>query len=240
MYQWVSKVKWDSVDKIIFVSNAMQDKFCLQFPEQRHKTVVIPVGISTELYQLKRTGNNGGNIGTLCFLSPRKRVYELILAFYELTKTNNNLHLHIGGSPDPAFTDYIEAMERIVCELKLQDKVTFYGAITKPWEWYQNIDIFISNSYSEGLQVALMEAMASGCYCLSHYWDGVEELLPLTNLYYSDQELQERVVRYLNKLEIEKQKDQEEMRSIACEKVDIQRVKAQIREVIEELAASPI
>ena len=85
-----------------------------------------------------------------------------------------------------------------------------------------------------------MEAMASGCYCLSHYWDGVEELLPMTNLYYSDQELQERVVHYLNKPETGKQKDREEMRSIACEKVDIQSIKTQIREVIEELAASPI
>ena len=37
MYQWVSKVKWDAVDKIIFVSKAMQDKFCLQFPEHDTK-----------------------------------------------------------------------------------------------------------------------------------------------------------------------------------------------------------
>jgi hypothetical protein len=38
-----------------------------------------------------------------------------------------------------------------------------------------------------------MEAVASGCYCLSHDWDGADELLPAENLYLTDSQLRQSV-----------------------------------------------
>ncbi len=237
MYTWVNRINWDAVDKIIVVSDAKKKEFISRFPEQAEKIVVSSPSISLEKF-IPKPKNFNGDIGILCQLTPRKRVYELILTFYELLKLRNNLHLHIAGAPDPAQEDYYQALKFLVKELDLHDNVTFYGKVTDPWNWYQNIDIFISNSYSEGLQVALMEAMASGCYCLSHCWDGAEEMLPDSHLYRSDNELQEKIIQFIETSDVEKQRIRQIMRGIACEKFDIEQTKTQIRQVIEEVGAS--
>jgi glycosyltransferase involved in cell wall biosynthesis len=234
MYGWVNRINWDAVDKIIVVSQAKKREFIAKYPNQEDKLIVSSPSISLEKFT-PSTKIYGGDIGTLCHLSPRKRVYELILAFYELLRSGGDFHLHIGGGPDPAFEDYYHALQYLVDELGLREKVTFYGNVTEPWNWYPQIDIFISNSYSEGLQVALMEAMASGCYCLSHKWDGVNEMLPSDQLYYSDNELVQKIINYDESPEVDKQEISRSMRRIACEKFDINQTKAQFRQVIEEV-----
>jgi glycosyltransferase involved in cell wall biosynthesis len=155
-----------------------------------------------------------------------------VLAFHELVITQPGFHLHIAGGPQTQHMDYYAALHDLVRELDLQDKVTFYGPVNEPWKWYKNIDIFISNSYSEGLQVAPMEAMASGCYCLSHRWDGAEELLPEAYLYYTDRQLLEKIITYCDASEHEKDLEKKHMRAIVSEKFNIHRIKEQIRGVI--------
>jgi glycosyltransferase involved in cell wall biosynthesis len=147
-------------------------------------------GIQTNSKEYKR------DIGILCHLTPRKRVYELILAFYELCHLKQGFHLHIGGGRHDRFGDYYTALYALVTKLNLIDQVTFYGHVTDPQVWYQKIDIFISNSYSEGLQVSPMEAIASGCYSLSHHWDGADELIPSDALFFSERELVEKICLY--------------------------------------------
>lgn len=239
MYEWVNRVNWEHVDRIILVSQAKKREFATKFPGQEHKIVVSSPSTSLEKFTPTSKKFNG-DIGILCNLTPRKRVYDLILTFYELSKISNDFHLHIAGGMDSSFTDYYEALHYIVKTLSLQDKVTFYGNVTDTQNWYHKIDIFISNSYSEGLQVAPMEAMASGCYCLSHRWDGAEELLPPEYLYYTGQELQEKIMRYSELSEAQKSTEKDRMRTIACEKFDIRKTITQVRQVIDEVAKSAI
>jgi glycosyltransferase involved in cell wall biosynthesis len=237
MYEWVNRINWVNVDKIILVSQAKKKEFVAQFPDQEHKVIVSSPSTSLIKFVPEPKKFNG-DIGILCNLTPRKRVYDLILDFYELNKTAGSFHLHIAGGMDPSFKDYYEALLYIVRELNLQDKVTFYGNVTDTPNWYHLIDIFISNSYSEGLQVAPMEAMASGCYCLSHQWDGAEELLPPENLYFTGKELQEKIMQYGEMPEARKSIEKDRMRAIACDKFDIRQTITQIRQVIDEVAAT--
>lgn len=233
MFQWSGQINWANVDKVILVSRAMQQKFARDFPEHAHRTVVINESVSTQRFQ-PVSKPFAGDIGTLCFPTPRKRVYELILAFAELNRRRSGYRLHIGGSSNK-FGDYNDALHSLVKKLALEDQVIFYGKVSEPWNWYRNIDIFISNSYSEGLQVAPMEAMASARYCLSHYWDGAEELLPEDHLFLTDSELLAKIFEYADWPEAEKRRQQEEMRRIACEKFDLEQIKEQLRGVIETL-----
>jgi glycosyltransferase involved in cell wall biosynthesis len=234
MFKWAPKVNWDKVDRVIVVSEAMRQKFAERFPENGHKVVVVNEGISIQNFQPVEKAYSG-DIGTLCFLTPRKRVYELILAFAELDRKASGFRLHIGGDSDK-FPDYNDAVYSLVRKLGLQDKVRFYGEIKEPQSWYGNIDIFVSNSYSEGLQVAPMEAMASGRYCLSHHWDGAEELLPVENLFLTNSELHSKILAYQDMDEIEKKHQQEKLRSIVCENFDIEIIKKQIKQIIVEVA----
>jgi glycosyltransferase involved in cell wall biosynthesis len=235
LYQWVEQVSWDPVDKIIVVSEAKRDEFVKMYPDHASKVIVIPVSISLDRFQLQAKEFNG-NIGILCHLTPRKRVYDLLLTFYELNKDNNGFHLHIAGGQHPNHGDYFYALKNMVERLGLQNKVTFYGNVTDTWNWYQKIDIFISNSYSEGLQVAPMEAMACGCYCFAHHWSGADELLPGENLYYSGQELNQKIIAYSALPEAKRFEHRNRMREIARSHFDIEKTKIRIREVIESAA----
>ena len=235
MYQWVDKINWDAVDKIILVSEAKKREFIELFPDQASKVSVVYEAVDPRKYQFSPKPF-AGNIGILCHLTPRKRVYELILAFNELVQSRDGLHLHIAGGPRDSFSDYYRALQHIVSDLGLEEQVTFYGNVKEPAKWYSQIDIFISNSYSEGLQVALLEAMASGCFCLAHRWDGAEEALPKKYLYYSDSELQQRILAYCRNSEADKKQIMAGMRKVVSEKFNIEKSKAAVRKIVEEAA----
>jgi glycosyltransferase involved in cell wall biosynthesis len=232
MYDWVDRIDWNHVDGIILVSEAKQREFASRFPAQAGKVTVIREAVDTDRFR-PAAKTFGGDIGILCHLSPRKRVYELILTFYDLLKQRDDLHLHIGGGPDAGFQDYDEALHGLVRKLNLGDKVTFYGNVKDPAGWYHKIDVFISNAYSEGIQVAALESMSSGCLCLAHHWDGAEEMLPEACLYYTDSELQQKILAYSAAPANARQAQQEQMRRIVCERFNIQHAAVRIREFIE-------
>jgi glycosyltransferase involved in cell wall biosynthesis len=237
MYQWVNRINWEAVDKIILVSHAKKKEFIAKFPTQADKIVVSGPSTSLEKFTPQPKTFNG-DIGILCHLTPRKRVYDLILTFYELLQQKNNLHLHVAGGMDSAFEDYYYALQSLVVDLGIQEKVTFYGNVKDTWNWYHKVDIFISNSYSEGLQVAPMEAMASGCYCLAHHWRGAEELLPPKYLYYTDTELRDKILQYCKISDTEKLEQKKCMRTLAQENFDIKQTIKQVVGAVDEVAAT--
>lgn len=234
MYQWAPQVSWAYVDRVILVSHAKLREFTQLFPEQAQKAVVIPEAISLEKFQ-PSSKEFRGDLGILCHLTPRKRVYELILAFSELVEQRPGFHLHIGGGAHELHGDYYQAMQVLVRRLHLEGCVTFYGNVTDSRAWHQRVDIFISNSYSEGLQVSPMEAIASGCYCLSHAWDGADELLPPDDIYITDRELIHKILAFADGTLQERREKQEAQRTLVHERFDVDRIKLQIRNLVEEV-----
>ena len=234
MYQWAPQVNWAYVDRVILVSHAKLREFTQLFPEQAQKAVVIPEAISLENFQ-SSSKEFRGDLGILCHLTPRKRVYELILAFSELVEQRPGFHLHIGGGEHELHGDYYQAMQVLVRRLNLTDKVTFYGNVTETEAWHNRIDIFISNSYSEGLQVSPMEAIGSGCYCLSHAWDGADELLPVDDIYITDTELINKILIYADNSQQERYLQREAQLTLVRERFDINKIKVQIRRLVEEV-----
>lgn len=237
MYRWADRVNWDAVDRIILVTEAKRREFIRRFPAQSGKVVVIPEAVSLQRFQ-PAPKPFAGDIGILCHLRPRKRVYELILAFHRLSQLRPGFHLHIGGGEAPGFGEYYEAMHSLVRKLGLEDEVTFYGHVDRPEEWYAGIDIFISNGYSEGLQVSLLEAIASGCYSLSHFWDGADELMPADTLYFGEAELVERILCYADMPEAERERRRLALQQAVAAHNDVDKTKREIRELIEAVAAS--
>jgi glycosyltransferase involved in cell wall biosynthesis len=237
MYQWAQRINWDAVDRLIVVSEAKLREFSEAFPQQAYKAVVIPEAVSVDRFR-PATKRFNGDIGILGHMKPRKRVYELVLTFHELTEHSPDFHLHIGGGRAPGFEEYHEVVTQLVDRLGLRDKVTFYGHIQKPEEWYPLIDILVSNGYSEGLQVSPMEAMATGCYCLSHHWDGAEELLPAGQLFYGNTRLKDLVLAYAAMPDLEKEAARSRMRALVCERFNVDVTKVRIRQVIEAAAQS--
>lgn len=234
LFEWAPKINWNALDKIILVSEAMQDMFIEQYPAHAHKTEVVYNGRSLDRFTPPEDRAFCFNIGMLCNIKPIKRVYEAVLMFYYLCEQGYDCHFYIAGKPT-GDGRYAVAVYKLVERLGLQDRVIFDGYVTDTSSWLQKIDIFISNSYWEGQQVALLEAMAVGCFCLSHWWAGAEEMLPAENLYITEAELRHKIVNYAEMSNGEKERHQAQLRVSACEKFNIARTKAQIRQLIDEL-----
>ena len=236
IFEWAPKIKWDYVDKVIFVSQAMRKRFESLYPEHIHKTEFVYNGRPLDIFKPPIQRNFNFNLGMLCHITPIKRIYEVILMVYNLKAQGYRTHLHIAGKV--VDLRYAAAIYRLVDKLNLQDSIIFYEYVTDSPAWLQNIDIFISNSYWEGQQVSLLEAMATGCYCLAHHWDGAEEILPPENLYFTEAELMQKIIEYSKNPEAKRQDGQTLMRNIALQKFDIERTKVQIRGIIEKVGNS--
>ncbi|MEW5976938.1 MAG: glycosyltransferase family 4 protein [Acidobacteriota bacterium] len=235
LYTWASQINWKVVDKIILVSRAMQRAFSELYPEHAHKTVVINNGVSLKRFEYTGRREFAFRLGMLCNLVAVKRVYEMILLLSRIREAGHNATLRIGGKPDSGELRYAAALYRLVKELRLQGRVEFDGYIADTSLWLQNVDIFVSHSYWEGQQVALLEAMASGCYCVAHCWAGAEEVLPEANLYVQEAELEEKVIQYSRMAVAQRKVQQKELRLLAVSRFDIEQTKAAIRQIIKEV-----
>lgn len=227
---WASRVNWDHVDRVILLTRAMESKFRAAYPDHAHKTAIINNGVDLKKFTPPANKPFQFNLGMVSNIHPIKRIYELVLTVHNLKKLGLNPHLHIAGGrwENAYFDDYYVAIQRAIEKLNLQDNVTQYGFVEDTPAWLQKIDIFISNSYWEGQQVALLEAMGCGCYCLAHFWDGVEEVLPAENIYVTENELIGKIIAFAEKPAAERQSCQAQLRSIAEQQFDITQTAAQI------------
>lgn len=234
LFSTIKELNGSSVDKLIFVSQAMRSRFIRHFPESSNRSLVIYNGV--DLDRFRPSGRPfRWRIGMLGSLLPRKRVYDMICSLADLP-AEVPWQLSVGGPPAKGDEDYWDALQALVGRLGLTERVYFAGHIADPTPWFNNVDVFLSASYSEGLQVSLLEAMASGCYCLSHCWDGVEEVLPVENIFTTDADLRAKLLAYAALPEAEKRQAQRRMRAIAEAKFDERRIVREIVNVVEQVA----
>jgi glycosyltransferase involved in cell wall biosynthesis len=236
IFEFAPLIDWRAVEKIIFVSHAMRRRFETLYPEHASRTEVVYQGKPLDQFR-PEPREFGHDLGMLCDITPIKRVYELILAVYELRQRGYCFRLHIGGEPRRGGIDdrYYASIESAIDKLELREQVRLYGHVENPASWLRNIDVYVSNSFWEGQQTALIEAMATGCYCLSHFWDGAEEVLPKEYLYASDGELQEQLIRYSQLTGEEKRRHHQGMRRLAEDKFDLKTAAAKSRQILEEV-----
>lgn len=234
---WAHRIHWDHVDKVIFVSESIRRRFIDQYPAHAGKAVLVYNAISTEKF-FPAPRPFDFSLGMLCTIAPIKRVYEAILVIKELRDLGYGPTLHIAGGPlnGKYQNRYYLAVHRLVEKLNLQQVVKFYGHVDNPAQWLQNIDIYLSNSYWEGMQTSLLEAMATGCYCLAHFWDGVEEALPPENIYSSDMDLKQKLIFYSELTEDERIRRKNQLVETVCQKFNLANTKAMLREVIDSVS----
>jgi poly(glycerol-phosphate) alpha-glucosyltransferase len=94
---------------------------------------------------------------------PKKGLDLLIPAFSKLAATRRDVFLLIAGHD--AGSGYRPAMERLARTTGAARQVRFLGEISggRKFELLRNADAFVLPSYSEGLPVAALEAMACRC-----------------------------------------------------------------------------
>ncbi len=235
LWDTAPRADWSKVDQVIFVSHAMKRKFSERFPDAAWKAQTVHNGVKVDQFRPKEREFQGV-IGMLGRIEPHKRVYDLILVLNDLRMRGYDLRLKIGGScTEPRYQRYADEASLLAIRLGVEEWVDFDGQIYDTAEWLRQIDIFVSHSTSEGLQVALLEAMATGCYCLSHAWDGVEEVLPPENIYWGERELIAKIEGYSNATDKKREEEKLKLRKIAEEQFTIESQKMKILGIIQQV-----
>lgn len=236
LWDFAPRINWSSISQVILVSRAMERRLLERYPELTGRTVVIHNGVRLDKFTYSPHPFKG-TIGTLSRVEPHKRIDSLVVALHQLLQQGHDLSLRIGGSTNETrYQRYADELALLVRRLDLESNVIFDGQVTDTPEWFKQIDIFVSNSFSEGLQVALLEAMASGCQCLSFAWDGVEEMLPLNNIYLSEAELMDKIREYAQLSNEEKAQQTQALRCIVEDRFNIDDRKHDVCQVVEDVA----
>ncbi len=97
---------------------------------------------------------NTNVVGFIGRLAPEKNLFNLISSFAEAQKNHQNLLLILVGA------GMLEAkLKRFVLQKGIEDKVKFCGMRNDIQKVLSSLDIFVLPSFTEGLSVALLEAM---------------------------------------------------------------------------------
>jgi glycosyltransferase involved in cell wall biosynthesis len=140
------------------------------------KLEIAPLGIDSNAY---RPINGRPHKEVLEILSVGRLVSNkgqqvLIEALKMLKSQGRNLKLRlVGDGPQRPF------LEEAVAQGGLENEVTFTGALNpdQVLKAYNQADLFVLPSFSEGIPVSLMEAMAMEIPCIATHINGIPELI---------------------------------------------------------------
>ena len=165
-------------DAIVAISDHGRAQLMALVEARHHQRIrkihcgVVPSDYGAE----ERTHNGEGPLEllTVASLSPRKGQETLLEALSKLRDERHEVRLTIVGD-GPSRRD----IERRAEELGLNGAVTFAGAMghDEVPRFYDEADAFCLPSFSEGVPVVLMEAMASGLPVVATNVMGVPELV---------------------------------------------------------------
>ncbi len=177
------EIKWNNVDSVLFISEAMERKFH-EKGDYSGKTYVTYDNLNFDnfpLFQKEKTMQ----IGMLGNIIPRKGVLEFIKYFRDLDLLD--IKLSIAGKAKD--TKYFDDIKKYIFENKLENKISIEGYVNDLNKWYNSNDCIISNSEHEGTQTSIVEGVATGCWAISRAWDGAKEIVDEKGLFTNSKEL---------------------------------------------------
>ncbi|HTU44555.1 MAG TPA: glycosyltransferase family 4 protein [Bryobacteraceae bacterium] len=162
---------------IVAISNYCRSQLMLECGAQLwHRIYVVPLGIHPELFSPRSPSAPKSFLEIICAarLVHLKGHVLLIEAFERIIKDGFPVRLTlVGDGPEGP------ALRAVVKERRLEHCVRFTGPINpaRIREQYERADVFALASFTEGLPIALMEAMAMQIPCVASCITGIPELI---------------------------------------------------------------
>ncbi len=165
------------VFKIVDCIFTLSDTYTNVIKKFTNKIVItIPNGIDIEKFSNRKTKTRHKDCMTISYIGTiekRKGIYKLMLATDIMIKEISNIQVVIAGD-GPARDDIIK-WQNI-----LQSKnVTYLGKISeeRKIQILKDSDIFILQSENEGIPIAILEAIASGCAIITTSVGNIPEVV---------------------------------------------------------------
>lgn len=144
-----------------------------------HSVVCVPNGIevagnegSRQTSQLRQRDRGMFRFVFVGRLHPDKDVATLLSAFWRLTQAEQNCELVIVGDGEER-----QSLVDKASVLGIERAVVFVGHSSDVARWLADSDAFVMSSITEGVPMALLEAMSIGLPCIATSVGGIPELL---------------------------------------------------------------
>ena len=178
-YEWLEGISFYFADQIVLVNERIR-----QHPRLRnlpkHSLSVVDNGISinrddsqVNLQQdIIRFTQKGFTIGAIGRLSSEKGFDFLIDVFAELVSEGNDFYLVVLGDGKLKI-----ALEKRAEALKINNRLLLPGYVANAASYLKFFDLFVLSSFTEGLPIVLLEAMAAEIPIVATNVGGVAKVL---------------------------------------------------------------
>ncbi len=181
----LDKRYYNKMDTIFSVSQSVLDNFTALYPELKDRTrvfqnILLPENImkAAEEGDGFTDGFNGIRLLTVARLHPQKALDLAVSAFAKLVLMGyDRVRWYIlGEGPERSL------LEKLVAEHGLQDAFILAGAVSNPYPYIKQCDIYVQASHYEGWCIALAEALALGRPAIASDCTGNrEQIIPEEN-----------------------------------------------------------
>lgn len=171
--------------RVVTVSDVVRDRLADAPGFDPARTVRVHCGIDTEAFaatperrwQARATlglAPEAVVVGAIGRVAANKRHDLALHCFRDLVAASpaRPLHFVLGGEGPE-----LPRLRALAAELGIADRTRFTGHVPRATDVLHALDVFVMPSQVEGLGIALIEAMASGCACVAMHSGGPAEIL---------------------------------------------------------------
>ena len=166
-----------SFDRIFGVSDEVREHFLLVYPEYATKTKVFYNMIDQERIRRRAQerggfadGYRGARILTVGRLTYQK-AYDIAIEAMKLVKDAGfDARWYVLGEGDQR-----RQLMKKIASLSLQEEFVLLGAVTNPYPYYMQADLYVHATGYEGKSIAIQEAQTLGCAVIASDRNGNRE-----------------------------------------------------------------
>ncbi len=178
--------------RVIAVSHAVERALTAQKILPARKITVIPNGIDFRRFDASLQGfdreafrrrlnipQGGLLIGTVGEIKRQKGHEDYLRAASIIAREKKSAHFIIAGADTTGAGTHRAALERLINELGLTNRVHFTGWLDEVAPLMAALDVYVSASHTESFGLAIAEAMASGRAVVATATGGAREIIEI-------------------------------------------------------------
>lgn len=165
--------------RVIGVSQAVADGLRAGniFPEERIVTIHNGIDLGRFSPASPRDGNESLRVGMVGHLAPIKGPEEFVRAAAIVCRELDDVAFVIAGEDKSATGENRAHLEKLIRDLRLEDRIQLTGWVDEIPELLHTFDLFVSPSQAEPFGLSIVEAMASGVPVIATASEGASEIL---------------------------------------------------------------